>query len=41
MVRFGFRDPAAQAHLPDRERETWQAFWEEVEGLPGGLVSPR
>jgi hypothetical protein len=29
----GLRDPAALANLPEPERQTWQAFWEEVEGL--------
>jgi tRNA A-37 threonylcarbamoyl transferase component Bud32 len=40
-VLAGVRDPAAQAHLPEPERRTWQALWEEIEGLLGGPVSPR
>jgi serine/threonine protein kinase len=32
-VLAGVRDPAALAHLPEPERQTWQAFWQEVEGL--------
>ena len=27
------QDPAALANLPEPERQTWQAFWQEVEGL--------
>jgi tRNA A-37 threonylcarbamoyl transferase component Bud32 len=29
----GVSNPAALANLPEAERQTWQAFWEEVEGL--------
>ena len=29
----GVRDPAALADLPEPERQAWQAFWQEVEGL--------
>ena len=32
-VLAGVRDSAALANLPEGERQTWQAFWEEVEGL--------
>jgi tRNA A-37 threonylcarbamoyl transferase component Bud32 len=35
-VLAGVRDPEAQAHLPEPERERWQAFWQEVEGLLRG-----
>jgi tRNA A-37 threonylcarbamoyl transferase component Bud32 len=28
-----FRNPAALAQLPEPERQTWQKFWQEVEGL--------
>jgi hypothetical protein len=27
------RNPAALANLPEPERQTWQAFWHQVEGL--------
>ena len=27
------RNPAALANLPEPERQMWQAFWQEVEGL--------
>jgi len=27
------RNPEALANLPEPERQTWQAFWQEVEGL--------
>jgi hypothetical protein len=37
-VLAGVRDPAALANLPEPERQTWQAFWQEVEGLLRGLV---
>jgi NAD(P)-dependent dehydrogenase (short-subunit alcohol dehydrogenase family) len=37
-VLAGVRDPAALANLPESERQTWQAFWREVEGLLRGLV---
>jgi hypothetical protein len=29
----GVNNPAALANLPEPERQTWQAFWQEVEGL--------
>jgi hypothetical protein len=29
----GVRNPAALANLPEPERQTWQAFWQQVEGL--------
>jgi tRNA A-37 threonylcarbamoyl transferase component Bud32 len=29
----GVREPAALADLPEPERQEWQAFWQEVEGL--------
>jgi hypothetical protein len=32
-VLAGVRNPAALAHLPEPERQTWQAFWQEIEGL--------
>jgi tRNA A-37 threonylcarbamoyl transferase component Bud32 len=32
-VLAGVRDPAALANLPEPERQLWQAFWQEVEGL--------
>ena len=32
-VLAGVRNPAALANLPESERRTWQAFWQEVEGL--------
>jgi hypothetical protein len=32
-VLAGVRDPAGLANLPESERQTWQAFWQEVEGL--------
>jgi hypothetical protein len=32
----GVRDPAALAELPERERQEWRAFWQEVEGLLRG-----
>jgi hypothetical protein len=40
-VLAGVRDPAALANLPEPERKTWQAFWEEVEGLLRGPVPAR
>jgi hypothetical protein len=30
------RNPAALASLPEPERQEWQAFWQEVEGLLRG-----
>jgi hypothetical protein len=35
-VLAGVRNPAALAHLPEPERQTWQAFWQEIEGLLRG-----
>jgi tRNA A-37 threonylcarbamoyl transferase component Bud32 len=35
-VLAGVRSPAALAHLPEPERQTWQALWQEVEGLLRG-----
>jgi hypothetical protein len=35
-VLAGVRDPAALANLPEPERQAWQAFWQEVEGLLRG-----
>jgi hypothetical protein len=35
-VLAGVRDPAALAHLPEAERQAWQAFWQDVEGLLRG-----
>jgi hypothetical protein len=35
----GVRDPAARASLPEPERQEWQAFWQEVEGLLRGPVA--
>ena len=32
-VLVGVRDPAALANLPEPERQMWQAFWQEVQGL--------
>ena len=32
-VLAGVHDPAALADLPEPERQEWQAFWQEVEGL--------
>ena len=32
----GVRDPARLANLPEPERQAWQAFWREVEGLLQG-----
>jgi hypothetical protein len=29
----GVRNPAALANLPEPERQAWQAFWQQVEGL--------
>jgi hypothetical protein len=37
----GVRNPAALANLPEPERQTWQAFWQEVEGLLRGPVPAR
>jgi serine/threonine protein kinase len=40
-VLAGVRDPAGLANLPEPERQTWQAFWQEVEGLLHGPVPER
>jgi serine/threonine-protein kinase len=32
-VLAGARDPAALTNLPEAERQTWLAFWQDVEGL--------
>jgi hypothetical protein len=40
-VLAGVRDPAALANLPESERQTWQAFWQEVERLLRGSVPAR
>jgi hypothetical protein len=40
-VLAGVRDPAGLANLPEPERQTWQAFWQEVEGLLRSPVPAR
>jgi hypothetical protein len=40
-VLAGVRDPAGLAHLPEPERQAWQALWQEVEGLLGGPIPAR
>jgi hypothetical protein len=35
-VLAGVHNPAALAQLPEAERQAWQAFWQEVEGLLRG-----
>ena len=40
-VLAGVRNPAALASLPEAERLTWQAFWQEVEGLLRSPVPAR
>jgi serine/threonine protein kinase len=35
-VLAGVHDPVALADLPESERQAWQAFWQEVEGLLRG-----
>src|SRR5262245_45145774 len=40
-VLAGVREPAALAELPEAERQEWQAFWEQVEGLLRGPVPAR
>jgi hypothetical protein len=37
-VLAGVRNTAALAHLPESERQTWQAFWQEIEELLRGPV---
>ena len=40
-VLAGVRNPQALANLPEAERQTWQALWQEVEGLLRGPVPAR
>jgi hypothetical protein len=40
-VLAGVRTPAALADLPEPERQTWQALWQEVEGLLRGPAPAR
>jgi hypothetical protein len=40
-VLAGVRNPAALADLSESERQTWQAFWQEVEALLHGPVPTR
>jgi eukaryotic-like serine/threonine-protein kinase len=40
-VLAGVSNPAALADLPEPERQAWQAFWQEVEGLLRGPVPAR
>src|SRR5262245_39661730 len=40
-VLAGVRDPAALADLPEPERQVWQVFWQEVEGLLRGPFPAR
>jgi len=40
-VLTGVRDPEALAILPEPERQTWRAFWEEIERLLRGPDSGR
>jgi hypothetical protein len=40
-VLAGVREPAGLANLPEPERQTWQAIWQEVEGLLRGPVPKR
>ena len=35
-VLAGVHNPAALARLPEAERQAWQAFWQDVEGLLRG-----
>jgi tRNA A-37 threonylcarbamoyl transferase component Bud32 len=37
-VLAGVRDPAGLANLPEPERQAWQAYWQEVEGLLRGPI---
>jgi hypothetical protein len=37
---IGVRDRAL-ANVPEPERQMWQAFWQEVEGLLGGSAPAR
>jgi hypothetical protein len=40
-VLAGVHNPAALANLPEAERQMWQAFWQEVDGLLRGPVPAR
>jgi hypothetical protein len=40
-VLAGVRSPEALANLPEPERQEWQAFWKEVEGLLRGPAPTR
>jgi hypothetical protein len=40
-VLAGVRNPAALVNLPESERQEWQAFWQEVEGLLRDSVPAR
>ncbi|HEY7428795.1 MAG TPA: protein kinase, partial [Gemmataceae bacterium] len=40
-VLAGVRNPAALDNLPESERQEWQEFWQEVEGLLRGPVPTR
>jgi len=40
-VLAGVRNPAALTNLPEPERRTWQAFWQEVERLLRGPAPAR
>jgi hypothetical protein len=40
-VLAGVHNPAGLASLPEPERQTWQALWQEVEGLLGGPAPAR
>ena len=37
----GVHNPAALASLPEHERQTWQALWQEIEGLLRGPAPAR
>jgi hypothetical protein len=38
-VLTGVQNPAALDSLPEHERQTWQALWQEIEGLLRGPPS--
>jgi hypothetical protein len=40
-VLAGVRNPTALANLREPERQEWQAFWQEVEGLLRGPGAAR
>jgi hypothetical protein len=40
-VLTGVRTPAGLANLPEPERQTWRALWQEVEGLLRGPAPAR